>query len=206
MPGQLWTPRGREARDGGHQSAVQDGLRALEKASFPTAIEWNVWWRLHRRRIETGETTGWEKALAHGIGRLMDTQVTLARIIRSEGDAKDMIRYNSDGHVYGEETKPADEFTREAFIWWLSQARPTLLNDDDSPKPGIPDWAATLAQAVGGCYIQQCRLGLEIAAIKKKGYLTVNASASKALPTEQALRDKGMAALGSFSDRDREES
>lgn len=201
----LWTPRDRADRGGGYKSAVNDGLRALEKASFPTAIEWDIWWRHHRRRLEAGEASGWERALAHGIGRLMDTQLTLARIIRLEGEAKQMIRYNSDGQVYGEESKPADVFTREAFVWWLTQARPVLLTDDDQAQPGIPEWAATLAQAVGGAYIQQCRLGLEVAAVKRQGYLTVNASATRPAPTDQEIRDEGMNAFGKFTERDREE-
>jgi hypothetical protein len=33
----------------------------------------------------------------------------------------------------------------------------------------------------------------------------VNASSTKPLPTEKALRDQGMAALGSFKDSDKED-
>lgn len=210
MPEQLWTPRGRQdttIRGEQAQGAVQDGLRALEKAAFPTSVEWNIWWRLHRRRIASGETTGWERALADGIGRLMDNQLTIARMIRAEGEGKQMIRYNPDGQVIGEETRSPDEITREAFVWWLNMARPALLVDGTTTcKPGVPDWAGTLAQAVEGCYIQQCRIGIELAGIKAKGYLTVNASATKPLPTDKEIRDEGMAAFGKFSDRDREEA
>lgn len=203
----LWTPRGRQDRGEGYESAVKDGLRALELASFPTSIEWNIWWRLHRRRIQDGESTGWERALADGVGRLMDNQLTIARMIRAEGEGKAMIRYNPDGQVIGEEMRTPDEITREAFVWWLNMARPALLVDGTTdPQPGVPSWAGTLAQAVEGCYIQQCRIGIELGAIKAKGYLTVNASATKSLPTEKAIRDKGMEAFASFSDRDREET
>jgi len=186
---------------------VKDGLRALELAAFPTSVEWNIWWRLHRRRIEDGETTGWEKAIAHAVGRLMDNQLTLARQIRMEGGAKQMIRYNSDGQISGEEMRSAEDITREAFMWWLNVPRAILLKDGtDKPQPGVPDWASTMAKAIEGCYIQQCRIGREITAIKKNGYLTLNASATAPLPTEQALADKGMAAFSSFSDRDKEEA
>ncbi len=207
MPGQLWTPRGRQDCGEGRESAVKDGLRALELASFPTSIEWNIWWRLHRRRIMDGETTGWERALADGIGRMMDNQLTIARMIRAEGEGKAMIRYNPDGQIIGEEMRTSEEITREAFVWWLNEPRVALLIDGtDNPKPGIPPWAATLAKAVEGCYIQQCRLGIELSAIKAKGYLTVNASATKSLPTDKEIRDEGMAAFGKFSERDREEA
>lgn len=185
---------------------TKDGLRALEKAAFPTSVEWRVWWILHRRRIEDGEASGWERALADSVGHLMDNQLTLARMIRLEGGAKQMIRYNAEGFVSGEEMREAEDITRDAFNWWLNMARPGLLKDGtDKPKEGVPDWGATLAKAVEGCFIQQCRLGIELSAIKKKGYLTVNASATKPLPTERALADQGMAALSSFSDRDRED-
>lgn len=186
---------------------VKDGLRALELAAFPTAVEWNIWWREHARRIEDGESTGWEKALAHGIGRLMDNQLTLARMIRFAGEGKQMIRYNPDGQIVGEETREPDDITREAFGWWLNGgARDALLREGtDKPTVGVPAWAAVLAKAVEGCFIQQCRLGIELSNIKKKGYITLNASATKPLPTEAAIADKGMEAFGSFSDRDRED-
>lgn len=185
---------------------VKDGLRALEKASFPTAVEWNIWWREHNRRVADQTADGWETALGHAVGRLFDNQLTLARMIRLEGGAKQMIRYDADGQIFGEENRSAEDITREAFMWWLTQARPSLLVDGtDRAKPGVPDWARVLAKGVEGSYIQQCRLGIELTAIKKKGYLTVNASATKPLPTERALHDMGMEALSSFSDRDREE-
>ena len=185
---------------------VQDGIRALEKAAFPTGVEWNIWWREHARRVDEHTASGWEIALAHGVGRLMDNQLALARLIRLEGGAKDMIRYNDAGQVHGEELRAADDITREAFNWWLHSPRPALLKDGtDAPVPGVPGWAAVLAKAVEGCYIQQCRLGIELTAIKRKGYLTLNASATKPLPTDKALRDDGMAAFGSFKDSDREE-
>lgn len=204
----LVDPRGRRLRSDGYQSAVQDGIRALEKASFPTSSEWNYWWRVHKRRIADGEASGWEKALGHSIGRLMDNQLTLARMIRLEGEGKQMIRYNPDGQVIGEETRSPAEITKEAFAWWLNGgARDALLKEGTNDAvAGVPPWAATLAKAVEGCYIQQCRLGLELEGIKAKGYLTLNASATKALPTEKALADNGLAALGSFKDSDREEA
>ena len=202
----LWTPRSRADRGGGYKSAAKAGLRALEQAAFPTAVEWDIWWREHNRRLEEGTADGWEKALAHAVGRLFDNQLTLARMIRLEGDAKVMIRYDSNGHVDGEETRLPDDITRDAFLWWLNVARPVLLQDGKTdPLPGVPTWADTLARGIEGCYIQQCRLGIELTGMKRKGYLVVNASATKALPTEKALRDKGMAALSSFKDSDRED-
>jgi hypothetical protein len=206
MPEQLWTPRSRDDCGDGRQSAVHDGLRSLELAAFPTSVEWHIWWKLHRHRIATGESTGWERALADGIGRLMDNQLTVSRLIRAEGEGKQMIRYNPDGQVIGEELRSPDEVTREAFVWWLNMARPALLKDGTTDlQPGVPPWAGTLATAVEGCFIQQCRLGIELTGIKAKGYLTVNASATKPLPTEKEIRDDGMAAFGKFSDRDRED-
>lgn len=202
----LWTPRARAPMAGGHQSAVKEGLRALEKAAFPTGVEWNMWWREHNQRVAEHTADGWEVALAHAVGRLFDNQLTLARMIRLEGGARDMIRYDSNGRVSGEETRAAEDVTREAFMWWLNMARPSLLVDGKPEGvPGVPDWAVVLARGVEGCFIQQCRLGIEVTAIKKKGYLTVNASATKHMPTTEALLDKGMEAFSSFSDRDRED-
>jgi hypothetical protein len=178
----------------------------LEKAAFPTSVEWITWWAYHRRRVSRCESSGWERALADAIGRLMDNQLTLSRQIRLEGEGKAMIRYNADGYVSGEEERSPDDITRDAFNWWLNMGRPALLVDGtDRAKPEVPAWAATLAKAVEGCYIQQCRLGIELTGIKAKGYLTLNASSTKALPTEKALRDQGMAAHASFKDSDREE-
>jgi hypothetical protein len=169
---------------------AQEGLRALEKASFPTGVEWNIWWREHRRRIEDGVATGWERALADGIGRLMDNQLTLARMIRLEDTAKMAIRYDSEGRISGEEVREADDITREAFMWWLNVARPALLKDGtDKPAHGyVPEWAATLAKAVEGCYIQQCRLGIELTGLKRKGYITLNHSATS--PNPQAFDER----------------
>ena len=187
--------------------AAQQGLRALEKASLPTAKEWYVWWKLRQARLAEEGTTGWEQGLVDGVGHLMDNQLTVARMIRCEGEGKQMIRYDSEGRISGEELRSPDEITREAFMWWLNGPRNALLVEgSDRTAPGVPDWAGTMAKAIEGCFIQQCRIGLELNGIKKKGYLTVNASATKPLPTEAAIRDKGMEAFGSFSDRDREES
>lgn len=185
---------------------IKESLRALEKASFPTGVEWNIWWRHWRRRLDEQSVSGWEHAIVDGVGKLMDNQLLLARMIRLEGDAKQMMRYNSEGQVIGEENREPEDITREAFNWWLHMARPALLKDGTlEAQPGVPEWATTLAQAVEGCYIQQCRLGIELTSIKRKGYLTINASATKTLPTDKTLHDHGMAALGSFKDSDREE-
>lgn len=161
----------------------KDALRALEKAAFPTAVEWAYYWRVWSRRLEEEYVDGWERALMDGVGHLMDNQLTLARMIRLEGAAKPMIRYNPEGYVSGEEERAAEDITRDAFNWWLHMARPALLKDGtDQPKPGVPEHAVILAKSIEGCFIQQCRLGIELTGIKRKGYLTLNHSATEKNP------------------------
>jgi hypothetical protein len=204
----IYDARGRLARDDGTQSATAEGLRALEKAALPTAREWMVWWKLRERRLMDEGTSGWESALVDGLGHLMDNQLALARRVRLEGAGKAMIRYDSEGRVSGEEMREAEDVTREAFCWWLDGgAREALLKPGtDDTQPGVPEWAGVMAKAIEGCFIQQCRLGIEMTGLKKKGYLVVNASATKSLPTDREIRDEGMAAFGKIGEHDREEA
>ena len=106
------------------------------------------------------------------------------------------VKYDSDGHVYGEETRWPDEITREALAWFIN-----VIN---STKRDAPAWAQQLFKAVEGCYIQQARLGLELSAVRRKGYLTLNASATKRVPSEKEVRDKGMEAFADFDASDME--
>lgn len=164
-----------------HQhAAAAEGLRQLELACLPTSLEWHVWWLEWSRHVE--QKDGWERAIVAAVTRLQKNQITLARMIRNEGAAKKMIRYNSDGYVWGEETRTAGEITREALVWFLSTIRPTAFDKNDTPQPGLPGWAPILFKAVQGCFLQQARFGLELDAVRKKGYLTLNHSATAPNP------------------------
>lgn len=157
---------------------IQDGIRQLELAALPTAKEWSTWFRLRKRECEM--THGWERALIDSTTRLVKNNLTLARMIRLTHEAKKMIRYDSEGRVAGEETKSATEFTREALAWFITQIKPAAKD--------APAWAEILFKANEGCYIQQCRLALELDGIKKRGYLTLNASALA--PNPQAFDER----------------
>jgi len=151
---------------------AKEGLRQLELTALPTGKEWRMWWNERSRFVEM--TYGWERALCDAITRLVRNQLTLARQIRMAGEAKRMIRYDSDGHVYGEETRSPDEITREALVWFIQTIKPA--------ERDAPEWAGTLFRAVEGCYLQQARLGIELSGIRRKGYLTLNHSATAANP------------------------
>jgi hypothetical protein len=161
------------------EAATAEGIRQLELACLPTSLEWQTWF-VERSRFLT-MTYGWERALCVAIVRLQKNQITLARMLRLEGTAKNVIHYNSDGYVWGEETRHADEITREAFTWFLNEVKPQFDRAD------TPAWADVLGRAVEGCFLQQCRLGIEIAAIKRKGYLTLNHSATAPNPLEHKV-------------------
>ncbi len=154
------------------EGKVSEGLRRLEMASLPSSLEWHVWWNEWQRHMELKE--GWERAIVDAISRLQKNQITLARMIRMEGAAKKMIRYNSDGHVWGEETRSPEDITGEALAWYITQINPS--------KRDAPEWAQHLFRAVEGCYIQQARLGIELTGIKRLGYKTLNASATAPSP------------------------
>lgn len=160
------------------EAATAEGIRQLELACLPTSLEWHTWWNEWKGSMEM--TYAWERALVDAITRLQKNQITLARQIRMEGAAKKMIRYDSEGHVYGEETRMPDEITREALVWFITQIKPT--------QKDAPEWAQTLFKAVEGCYLQQARLGIEQAAIKRRGYLTLNHSATA--PNPQAFDER----------------
>jgi hypothetical protein len=155
-----------------HAAAAAEGLRRLEQASLPTGLEWHVWWNEWSRHVE--QKDGWERALVDSVTRLQKNQITLARMVRLEGAAKPMIQYNSDGYVWGEETRWPDDITREALVWFITQVKPA--------EKDAPQWAAILFKAVEGCFLQQARLGLELSAIKRRGYLTLNHSATAKQP------------------------
>ena len=164
--------RQRPQREGGYSGAVQDGLRALEQAALPTSKEWAYWWNEKTRFIEM--TYGWERALIDATTRLVRNNLTLARMIRLENEAKKVIQYDSDGHVWGEGFKDPAEFTREALVWFLTVINPRATD--------APPWARFLFKAAEGCYIQQARIGLELSGVKKRGYLTLNHSATAVNP------------------------
>lgn len=161
-----------------HGDVVKEGLRALEQAALPTGKEWSYWWREVKRHMEM--KYAWERALIDGVTRLVRNNLTLARMIRLEGEAKRVVKYDSEGHVYGEESRSAAEITREALMWFLKVIKPTQR---DAPR-----WAEMLFKAVEGCFIQQARLGLEVEGIKRRGYLTLNHSATA--PNMQAFDDR----------------
>jgi hypothetical protein len=152
--------------------AVKEGLRQLELAALPTGKEWSAWWRERRRSVEM--TFGWERAIVDAVTRLVRNNLTLARQIRLEGEAKKVIHYDSDGHVYGEETRSPAEITQEALAWFIRMVKPA--------QKDAPSWAETLFRAVEGCFLQQARLGLELTAIKRKGYISLNHSATAISP------------------------
>ncbi len=154
---------------------VREGIRQLECAALPTGLEWHVWWQEWSRHVE--QKDGWERAIVDSITRLQKNQITLARMIRNYGDPS-MLRYDSRGYVTGEESKDPAEFTREALSWFITQIRPALVTDAGQVRGGIPSWASILCRSVEGAYLQQARLGLELSAIRRKGYLTVNHSAT----------------------------
>lgn len=175
-------------------AAAAEGLRKLELAALPTGKEWAEWWRFHWRQMEM--KFGWERAIVDAVTRLIRNQLTLARMIRNTGAGKMVVKYDSDGHVHDEGTRWPDEITREALAWFINVINPT--------KRDAPAWAQQLFKAVEGCYIQQARLGIELSAVRRKGYLTLNASATKRIPSDREIRDKGMAAFGDFDVSDME--
>lgn len=170
--------RHRKPLSHGYSSAVQEGLRQLEMASLPTSKEWAYWWREKSRHVEM--TYGWERALIDAVTRLVRNNLTLARMIRWENEAKQMIRYDSDGHVWGEGATDPAMFTKDALAWYLNVINPQ--------GRFAPPWAQFLYKAVEGCYIQQARTGLELSGIKRRGYLTLNASAQA--PNPQAFDER----------------
>ena len=91
-----------------------------------------------------------------------------------------MIKYDTEGHVYGEETRTPAEITREALVWFLTVIKPA---EKDAPK-----WAEILFKGCEGAFIQQARLGLELDGIRRKGYLTLNHSATA--PNPQAFDER----------------
>jgi hypothetical protein len=151
---------------------TQDGLRQLELAALPTGKEWSAWWRHRKNSVEM--TFGWERAIIDAVTRLVKNNLTLARQIRFANEAKNMIRYDGEGHIEGEETRWPDEITREALVWFINVVKPA--------QKDAPQWAEILFKAVEGCYLQQARLGLELSGVKKRGYLTLNASATAPMP------------------------
>src|SRR6267142_292051 len=102
---------------------VKEGIRALEQACLPSSLEWHTWWLVWQREVE--QKDGWERALVDAVSRLQKNQITLARMVRNEGEGKKMIKYNSDGYVWGEELRLPDEITKEALVWFITQIRPT---------------------------------------------------------------------------------
>lgn len=164
----------------GRLGAAQEGLRQLELAALPTGKDWRIWWNEWKRHVEM--KFAWERALIDAITRLVRNNLTMARQIRLESEAKRVVRYDSEGHVYGEETRSPAEITREALVWFLNVIKPVLLKPNDEPQPTVPIWAKILCKAVEGCYIQQARLGIELDGVKKKGYLTLNHSATAPNP------------------------
>lgn len=178
-----------------HEAAAAEGLRQLEQACLPTSLEWHVWWNERQRFVEM--TFGWERAICDSITRLQKNQITLARMVRNTGAAKSMIRYNSDGYIEGEEYRAPDEITREALVWFITQVKPSVVrttpSGDTIAAPGVPEWAVILARGVEGCFLQQARLGLELGAIRRKGYLTLNHSATVKNP--ESFKDDGMEVL-----------
>src|SRR5438552_2973381 len=178
----------------GQQAAAAEGLRQLELAALPTGKEWKTWWNEWQHHMEM--KFGWERAIVDAVTRLIRNQLTLARMIRNAGAGRMVVKYDSDGHVYGEETRWPDAITREALAWFINVISPT--------KRDAPAWAQQLFKAVEGCYIQQARLGIELSAVRRKGYLTLNASATKRIPSDREIRDKGMAAFGDFDVSDME--
>jgi hypothetical protein len=176
------------------EAAAAAGIRQLELAALPTGKEWNYWWRERSRFVEM--TYGWERAMVDAITRLIRNNLTLARMTRLEGEGKKMIRYDSDGAVRGEEIRSPQDITREAFAWFLQSVKPA--------ERDAPEWAKIVFKGLEGCYLQQARLGIELTAIKRRGYLTVNASATKRVPSEREIRDKGMEAFSAFKATDSE--
>lgn len=168
---------------GDRTELAREGIRALEQAALPTGKEWRMWWNEVSRHMEM--TYAWERAIRDAITRLVRNQLTLARQIRLESEAKRVIRYDSEGHVYGEESRTPEDITREALVWFITQIRPAA-ND-------APEWAKFLFRAVEGCYLQQARLGIELAGIKRRGYLTLNHSATVKNP--DAFKDNGIEEL-----------
>lgn len=150
------------------EAAAAEGLRQLEISAFPTGSEWQYWWRERSQLVEM--QYAWERALVDAITRMVKNNLTLARQVRLEGAAKRVVRYDSNGHVYGEESRTPADITREALVWFIAEIKPA---QKDAPK-----WAEILFKACEGAFIQQARLGLELTAIKRKGYLTINHSAT----------------------------
>ena len=99
-------------------AAAAEGLRQLELAALPTGKEWKTWWNEWQHHMEM--KFGWERAIVDAVTRLIRNQLTLARIIRNTGAGRMAVNYDSDGHVYGEETRWPDEITREALVWFIN--------------------------------------------------------------------------------------
>lgn len=165
------------------EAAAAEGLRQLELAALPTSQEWNYWWRERSQLVEMQYP--WERALVDAITRMVKNNLTLARMVRLEGAAKRVVKYDSDGHVYGEETRSPAEITKEALVWFITQIKPA--------QKDAPGWAEILFKGCEGAFIQQARLGLELSAIKKRGYLTLNHSATVLNP--DAFKEDGLERL-----------
>ena len=159
---------------------VEESIRQLELSTLPTSKEWNYWWRVRSREMrEGGMSYGWERALIDAVTRLVRNNLTLSRLIRLEGEAKRVFQYDNEGHVSGEESKSPLEFTREALVWFLRVVKPTAFDPETGVRrPEMPEEFELLYKAVEGCYLQQARLGIELTGIKKRGYLTINHSAT----------------------------
>jgi hypothetical protein len=186
---------------------VEEGFRQLELATLPTSKEWNYWWRVRERERRLGGIVfGWERALTDAVTRLVRNNLTLSRITRLEGEAKRVFQYDTDGHVYGEDSKSPLEFTREALIWFLQVVKPTAFDPVTGVRrPEMPEEFELIFKAVEGCYLQQARLGIELTGIKKRGYLTINHSATipnpesidpkTGIPEQTTFRETGMETL-----------
>ena len=107
----------------GQHAAAAEGLRQLELAALPTGKEWKTWWNEWQHHMEM--KFGWERAIVDAVTRLIRNQLTLARMIRNAGAGRMVVKYDSDGHVYGEETRWPDAITREALAWFINVISPT---------------------------------------------------------------------------------
>lgn len=179
------------------EAMAAEGLRRLEMSALPTGLDWHIWWNEQLARKRLGATFDpWEQGLVDSVTRLVRNQLTLARLLRYQGGAKAVIQYDSDGQVQHEATTDAGEMTREALAWFIHAVKPG--------QKDAPEHLHILFRAIEGCFIQQARIGLEINAIKRKGYLTLNHSATVAAPSDKEIADKGLDAFGKFTETGKE--
>src|SRR5438034_6796497 len=151
--------------------ANPDRERPMWLSSLPTALEWEIWFKGWSEQIT--EPIPAERFLVDAILKLQTTYITLARQLRITNNVTNtgsnvVLRYDSDGYVFGEESKSPVAFATEALAFF-AKYKPQL-DKSFAARPEI----AILLKATEGLAIIAVRLANEIEGVKKHGYVAVN--------------------------------